>query len=140
MCIYVHIYGKLISQNLKYADLLQPLKSHSGRLNVVCYVICRLKASFSKVLSSFSMSGSCLVIKVCLLSKECLLSLIMLECLGNKLEKLHINIQTSCSSVSYPSSFLSHKVLSLVLMKAAAYTRNIQLEFLVLSLCYFPRT
>lgn len=135
-----HIYGKLISQNSKYADLLQSLKSHNGGLNVICYVICRLKASFSKVLSSFRMSGSCLVIKVCLLSKECLLSLIMLECLGNKLEKLHINIQTFCSAVSYPSYFLSHRVLSLVLMKAAAYTRNVQLELLVLSLCYFPHT
>lgn len=78
----VHIYSKLIFQNSKYADLLESLKSHNGGLNVICYVICRLKASFSKVLSSFRMSGSCLVIKVCLLSKECLLSLIMLESLG----------------------------------------------------------
>lgn len=57
-----------------------------------CYVICRLKASFSKVLSSCRMSVFCLVIKVCRLSKECLLSLIMLESLGKQTRKLHINI------------------------------------------------
>lgn len=85
LCVY--IYGKPIFQNSKYADLLQSLKSHNGGLNVICCVIWRLKASFSKVLSSFRMSGSCLVIKVCLLSKECLLSLITLECLGKQTRK-----------------------------------------------------
>lgn len=83
----VHMYGKMIFQNSKYADLLESSKSHNGGLNVICYVICRLTASFSKVLSSFRMSGSCLVIKVCLLSKECLLNLIMLESLGKQTRK-----------------------------------------------------